>query len=540
MKKTVSRVAQKLLDGQGLTAIDSAFTANRPSMIEWDKTIWLASYIVVFAGLSVFGAHRLKVIYHYWKHRAEPPMPLREFDKLPMVTVQLPIFNEADVVVRLLDAVSKLDYPRDKMQIQVLDDSTDDTAELSERLTNDLKARGFDAEFRHRTDRTGYKAGALDAAMATAKGEFICIFDADFVPMPDMFQKMIHHFTDEKVGMVQARWGHINKDFSLLTRLQALFLDGHLVLEQTARSRQGEFLNFNGTAGIWRRSTIEDAGGWQHDTLTEDLDLSYRAQLAGWRFIYLTDVVVPAELPPDMDGFKSQQHRWTKGSIQVCKKVLPTVWRSDIPLALKFEATAHLTSNFAYLLLLGVLILMYPANFVMGSSWLKVLLIDVPVFLFASLSVIIFYLVAQGAQTPRGWLKAIPYLPLLLALGVGMSINNGKAVLEALFNHQSEFVRTPKYGVQTKSQATGRRFRYASAKSLCLYIEVALTLYFGWLTAMAAGRGQWGSIPFLMMFFVGFAYVAGGSIVKRLNLGAVHTADSGDASSGSGPVLATN
>lgn len=531
--------AQMLLDGQSVKAIDSPLTAKWPSMIEWDKTIWLASYIVVFAGLSVFGAHRLKVLYHYWKHRQDPPRPERQFSELPVVTVQLPIFNEANVVVRLLDAVSRLDYPKDKLQIQVLDDSTDDTAELSERLTNDLKARGFDAEFRHRTDRTGFKAGALDEAMPTARGEFICIFDADFVPMPDMFRKMIHHFTDETVGMVQARWGHLNKDFSLLTRLQALFLDGHLVLEQTARSRQGEFLNFNGTAGIWRKSAIVAAGGWQHDTLTEDLDLSYRAQLGGWRFVYLTDVVVPAELPPDMDGFKSQQHRWTKGSIQVCKKVLGDVWRSDIPLSLKVEATAHLTSNFAYLLLLGVLILMYPANFIMGSSWLKVLLIDVPVFLFASLSVIIFYLVAQGAQAPRGWLKAIPYLPLLLALGVGMSINNGKAVLEALFNHQSDFVRTPKYGVATKSQATGKRFRYTSAKSLCLYIEVALALYFGWLTAMAAGRGQWGSIPFLLMFFVGFAYVAGGSIVKRLNLSGVSSSDTDTQPPGAqGPALA--
>ncbi|MBX7207444.1 MAG: glycosyltransferase family 2 protein [Verrucomicrobiaceae bacterium] len=506
-------------------------------MIEWDKTIWLTSYVLVFAGLSAFGAHRLKVLFHFWKHRDDPPEPRRRFEVLPRVTVQLPIFNEADVVVRLLDAVSRLDYPRELLQIQVLDDSTDDTAALSARLTDNLKARGYDAEFRHRTDRTGFKAGALDAAMPSAKGDFICIFDADFVPMPDMLQKMIHHFTDEKVGMVQARWGHINKNFSLLTRLQALFLDGHLVLEQTARSRQGEFLNFNGTAGIWRRATIEDAGGWQHDTLTEDLDLSYRAQLAGWRFIYLTDVVVPAELPPDMDGFKSQQHRWTKGSIQVCKKVLPAVWRSDIPLALKFEATAHLTSNFAYLLLLGVVILMYPANFVMGSSWLKVLLIDVPVFLFASLSVIIFYLVAQGAQTKRGWLKTIPYLPLLLALGVGMSINNGKAVLEALFNHQSDFIRTPKYGVQTKAQAAGKRFRYASAKSLCLYIEVALAVYFGWLTSMAAVRHQWGSIPFLAMFFIGFAYVAGGSLLKRLNLSAVPVS-AGGADDGTGPALA--
>lgn len=485
-------------------------------MLPWDNTIWLASYLLVFAGLSVFGAHRIKVLCQYWWHRGNPPVPPGRFDELPVVTVQLPIFNEADVVVRLLDAVSRLDYPRDRLQIQVLDDSTDDTADMSARLTADLRARGFDAEFRHRTNRTGFKAGALDEAMATAKGEFICIFDADFVPPPDLLQKMIHHFTDKSVGMVQARWGHLNRDFSLLTRLQALFLDGHLVLEQTARSRQGEFLNFNGTAGIWRREAIVQSGGWQHDTLTEDLDLSYRAQLNGWRFVYLKDVVVPAELPPDMDGFKSQQHRWTKGSIQVCKKLLKDVWLSDTSLPLKLEATAHLTSNFAYLLLIGVLILMYPASFVIETSWAKALLVDVPVFVFATLSVITFYTVAQGAQTRLGWLKAIPYIPLLLALGVGMSINNGKAVLEALLNWQSDFVRTPKYGVSARSQVAGRKFRYANPRSVTLYIEIALALYFGWLTWLAVSRGQWISVPFLLMFVFGFAFVAAGSISKRL------------------------
>jgi hypothetical protein len=321
--------------------------------------------------------------------------------------------------------------------------------------------------------------------------------------------------------MLQARWGHLNKEFSLLTRLQALFLDGHLVLEQTARSRHGEFLNFNGTAGIWRRSAITESGGWQHDTLTEDLDLSYRAQLKGWKFIYLKDVVVPAELPPDMDGFKSQQHRWTKGSIQVCKKILGDVWRSDIPLGLKLEATAHLTSNFAYLLTLCTLVLMYPANFVMGSSWHKAVFVDVPVFFFASLSVVAFYITAQGAQSRFGWLKALPYVPMLLALGIGMSINNGKAVLEALLNQSSEFVRTPKYGIETKAQAVQQRSSYKAGKSIALWIEVTLTGYFAWMIALAADRGQWGSIPFLLLFFCGFGYVAAGSLMKRFSMSAL-------------------
>lgn len=489
-------------------------------MPAWDQLFWFTSYILVFAALSAFGAHRIKVLYHYWKHRHDVPIPLSEFAELPVVTIQLPIFNELHVVEKLLSTVSALDYPRDRLQIQVLDDSTDETAAHAEKLAAELKAQGHDIEYRHRTNRHGFKAGALDEAMASAKGEFICIFDADFQPAPDYLQKVIHHFTDAKVGMVQARWGHLNKNFSLLTRLQAMFLDGHLVLEQTARSRHGEFLNFNGTAGIWRRQAISDGGGWQHDTLTEDLDLSYRAQLKGWKFIYLKDIVVPAELPPDMDGFKSQQHRWTKGSIQVCKKILGDIWRSPIPLRLKIEATAHLTSNFAYLCTLCTLVLMYPANFVMGSSWHKAVFVDIPVFFFASLSVVVFYLTAQGAQTQSrfGWLKSLPYIPVLLALGIGMSINNGKAVLEALLNKTSDFVRTPKYGVENKEQAMLQKPKYKAGKSIALWIEVALTGYFGWMILLAGQRGQWASIPFLLLFFGGFGYVAFGSLLKRFSM----------------------
>ncbi len=489
-------------------------------MPDWERIIWMTCYVLVFAGLSVFGAHRIKVLYLYWKHRPDEPRPTSEFPELPRLTVQLPIFNELNVVERLLKAVVALDYPADKLQIQVLDDSTDETAAFTEKLCAEIAATGRDIEFRHRTNRHGFKAGALDEAMPTATGEFIVIFDADFLPAPDMLRKMIHHFTDERVGLVQARWGHINKNFSLLTKLQAMFLDGHLVLEQTARSRHGEFLNFNGTAGIWRRKAITESGGWQHDTLTEDLDLSYRAQLRGWRFIYLKDVVVPAELPPDMDSFKSQQHRWTKGSIQVCKKIFTDVWDSEESLPIKLEATAHLGSNFAYLLTLCTLVLMYPANFMFGNSWVKAVLVDIPVFLFASLSVIVFYLTAQGAQTKGGWWKTLPYLPLLLALGIGMSINNGKAVLEALLGQESDFVRTPKYGVETQSQIRQQKPKYAAGKSLVLWIEVALALYFLGMMVMAVVRHQWASLPFLGLFFFGFAYVAGGSLAKRLNMGA--------------------
>ncbi|MEY4484360.1 MAG: hypothetical protein RL693_1812 [Verrucomicrobiota bacterium] len=484
------------------------------SMTSWNMTLWYGCYVAVFLGLSIFGAHRLRILWLYGKHRKDTPQPMGLFTELPVVTVQLPVFNEVLVVNQLLDAVSKLEYPREKLQIQILDDSTDDTCLVCEEGAERLRAEGFDIMYLHRDNRVGFKAGALEEAMPHAKGEFLLIFDADFVPQPDLLQKMIHHFTDEKVGLVQARWGHINKNDSLLTRLQAMMLDGHLVLEQTARSRSGHFFNFNGTAGIWRKRSILEAGGWEHDTLTEDMDLSYRAQMKGWRFVYLTDVVVPAELPPDMDGFKSQQHRWTKGSIQVAKKILGTIWRSDESFGIKIESTAHLTANFAYLLMFGVLVLMYPANFMFENSWQKAVFLDLPVFLFASLSVIIFYLVAQGAQRPWGWLKALPYLPLLLALGIGMSINNGKAVLEALFNQQSDFVRTPKYGQQS---TVHKRSRYKAARSITFWIEVMLAVYFTFLLVMALWKGQWASVPFLAMFQFGFLYVVFGSVSKWMS-----------------------
>lgn len=488
-------------------------------MIEWEKFLWFTSYIIVSAGLSAFGAHKVKVLYTYWKHRKQPPVPLGRFEELPFVTVQLPIFNEADVVGQLVQAVSALDYPRDRLQIQILDDSTDDTALICRRHAEELQQRGFDAEYRHRTDRTGFKAGALDAAMATVKGEFICIFDADFQPAPDYLQKTVHFFTDPQVGIVQARWIHSNLRFSLLTRLQGILLDGHLMMEQTSRSRQGEFCNFNGTAGLWRRRAIDEAGGWKHDTLTEDLDLSYRSQLLGWKFVYLNDVVVPSELPPDMDGFKSQQHRWTKGSVQVCKKMLGKVWRSEEPFMKKLEATAHLTANFANLLTLCTLVLLYPVEFLPSNSWQKAVFVDLPVFFFATVAVIAFYLTAQGAQSRWGWLKAVPLIPFFMALGIGMSINNGKAVIEALLGQESEFVRTPKYGVNTRAQASRKSFRYKAGKSLCLWIELGLAGYFGHLVWLAVERGQWGSLPFLALFLSGFLYVSMSSLMKRFSMG---------------------
>ncbi|HXM74704.1 MAG TPA: glycosyltransferase, partial [Chthoniobacterales bacterium] len=410
-------------------------------------------------------------------------------------------------VERLLRSVSEIDYPKDKLQIQVLDDSTDDTRELTQICVAELQGRGFNVELIHRTDRTGFKAGALETGLASAQSEFVCILDADFVPQPELLKRTIHFFTDPKVGMIQTRWGHLNRGYSLLTRVQAMFLDGHLLLEQTARSRSGRFFNFNGTAGLWRRSCIEEAGGWQHDTLCEDLDLSYRAQLAGWKFIFLPDVVTPAELPVDMNGFKSQQHRWTKGSIQTCKKLLPRIWRSQLPLPIKVEATGHLASNFAYLLLACLCVLLHPSTGGPQGGWLRMLLIDVPIFLTASVSVAAFYICAQRELHPRTWLKEILLLPCLLALGIGLSLNNARAVLEAIFNHHSDFTRTPKYGIERKSQPW-RSCRYRPLKSLLPVAEMAFAIYFSYFVWFAVVHRQFISVPFLLMFQGGFFYVS--------------------------------
>jgi cellulose synthase/poly-beta-1,6-N-acetylglucosamine synthase-like glycosyltransferase len=469
--------------------------------------IWTICYMSVLIGLSAYGIHRYVIIYLFLKHRKQAAVPARHFEELPKVTMQLPIFNEVYVVERLLRSVSEIDYPKELLQIQVLDDSTDDTRQLTSSCVAELQSRGFNVELIHRTDRTGFKAGALETGLASAESDFVCILDADFVPQPDLLRRTIHFFTDPKVGMIQTRWGHLNRGYSLLTRVQAMFLDGHLLLEQTARSRSGRFFNFNGTAGLWRRSCIDEAGGWQHDTLTEDLDLSYRAQLAGWKFIFLPDVITPAELPVDMNGFKSQQHRWTKGSVQTCKKLLPTIWRSRLPLTIKIEATAHLTSNFAYLLLACLCVLLHPSSGGPQPGWLRTLLLDAPIFMTASVSVAVFYICAQRELHPRTWMKEILLLPALLALGVGLSLNNARAVLEAVFNHKSDFARTPKYGIERKAQAW-RTCKYMPLKSLLPIAEMAFALYFSYFVWFAIQHGQFFSLPFLIMFQAGFLYVS--------------------------------
>jgi cellulose synthase/poly-beta-1,6-N-acetylglucosamine synthase-like glycosyltransferase len=480
--------------------------------------LWTICYSLVVLGLSAYGIHRYSIIYLYFKNRHRKPVVISEFDVLPLVTVQLPIYNEIYVVERLLKAISKFDYPKDRFEIQVLDDSTDETRELTERTAAELRERGFDAVVLHRENRVGFKAGALDNGYNKAKGEFFLILDADFVPPPNILKDCIHHFSDPKVGMIQTRWGHINRSYSWLTRAQAILLDGHLVLEQTARSRTGRFFNFNGTAGLWRKRCIGEAGGWQHDTLTEDLDLSYRAQLRGWKFVFLADIVTPAELPVDIDGFKSQQHRWTKGSIQTCKKVLPRIWRSKLPLFIKIEATAHLTANFAYLLLAFLCVLLHPSSSGAGAAAaggiIRMFLIDLPIFVATTISTAVFYLCAQRELHPKDWKREIWFFPFVLALGIGVSINNARGVLEAIFNRRSDFCRTPKYGIE-KAKQQWKQNRYSAVRTVIPLVEFIFAVYFTYFVFHAFQNREFLSLPFLMLFQTGFAYVAFCSVWQR-------------------------
>jgi cellulose synthase/poly-beta-1,6-N-acetylglucosamine synthase-like glycosyltransferase len=481
--------------------------------LTFGSPLWNFCYLAVLIGLTGYGLHRCCIITLFLKHRKNSPQPASHFKELPQVTIQLPLYNEACVAGRLIRSVGALDYPADKLTIQVLDDSTDETADVVAQAVKELQAKGIAISHIRRGNRQGFKAGALAHGMDLGTAELIFILDADFIPAPDVLLQTIHYFTDPGLGLVQMRWGHLNRKQSLLTRLQAMFLDGHLLLEQTARCHSGRFFNFNGTAGIWRRSAIEEAGGWHADTLTEDLDLSYRAQLKGWRFLFLPDLVIPAELPEEMNGFKTQQKRWTKGSIQTCLKILPKVWMAPVPLLIKLESTAHLTSNFGYLLLVFMCVLTLPHALGPKQGALYSLLVDLPIFLATTVSIAVFYIVAQRHLNPTGWKRDLLLLPMLLALATGMSINNSIGVLEALFRQSSEFTRTPKSGSAAGITAAKKSSsRYSAVRSLLPAIELLFALYFAYCTWNATVHRQWMSIPFLLMFLAGFLYVAWNSM----------------------------
>ena len=465
----------------------------------------LIPYFIVLVLLAGYGMHRYVLVYLYYKNKENRTTePAACFEELPRVTVQLPIFNEQYVVERLLESICKLTYPRERLDIQVLDDSTDETVEVARNLVERYAALGNPISYYHRTNRDGFKAGALAEGLKTAKGEFIAIFDADFTPPEDFLLRTIHYFTDPKIGMVQTRWTHINRNYSFLTQVEAILLDGHFVLEHSGRARSGVFFNFNGTAGVWRREAIDQAGGWQHDTLTEDTDLSYRAQLKGWKFIYLQDVECPAELPVEMTAFKTQQARWAKGLIQTGKKILPRVLRSDAPLHTKIEAWYHLTANLSYPLMIVLSVLILPAMIIrFYQGWFQMLFIDVPLFLASTFSISSFYLVSQRELFPKAWPRALLYLPLLMALGVGLTITNTKAVIEALIGKQSAFARTPKYHVESKADKVGAT-KYRRRLGWVPWLELLIGTYFALTVFYAFENENYVTIPFLLLFVFGY------------------------------------
>ncbi len=460
------------------------------------------AYLATLALLALYGLHRLWLVVRFRWDRGAKPDAACEADGLPAVTVQLPIYNERTVAARLIRAAGELDYPPERLEIQVLDDSTDETRAIADREVAALVRRGVDARVVRRPDRHGFKAGALDYGLRSAKGELICIFDADFMPRSGFLREVVARFDDPRVGMVQARWEHHNREDSALTRAQSILLDGHFVIEHKVRADNGLYFNFNGTAGVWRRETIADSGGWQHDTLTEDLDLSYRAQLRGWRFVYASLVTAPAEVPADIASFKSQQHRWAKGSVQVARKLLGPILRADVPLKVKLEALAHLTGNTGYPLVLLLALLLPLSVYVHErfAGWGHLVF-----FLLCTFSVVLFYETSQRALGRPGWSR-LRDIPAAISLGIGMCVSQTRAVFEGLFRETGAFVRTPKRG-----DAPAKK-RYRAALHGVPGIEIAFAAWFAWAIAMAVQRNLWGTLPFLVLFFSGFAWVGGLSL----------------------------
>jgi cellulose synthase/poly-beta-1,6-N-acetylglucosamine synthase-like glycosyltransferase len=479
-----------------------------------------AILIVYFLSLSIlfaFGLHGLVMIYYYHKTLSYAPPAVPTQQDLPLVTIQLPLYNEVYVIERLVNAVCAMEYPIDKLEIQVLDDSTDETVEVSRRLVAEYSAKGFDIKHIHRTDRSGYKAGALKAGLEKARGEFVAIFDADFVPKSDFLMQTVPHFQRTEVGMVQTRWEHLNEDYSFLTRAQALALDGHFVIEQQVRNKAGFFINFNGTAGIWRKSCIEDAGNWHSDTLAEDLDLSYRAQLRGWKFVFLNDVTSPAELPADINGLKTQQFRWTKGAVETAKKLLPQVWKSTLSLKVKLECTVHLTSNIVFPFILLVAMLNVPLvvikNTVEGYDSIFTLM---GIFVLASVSTFMFYLYAQKA-IHLDWRRRLMLFPVFMAGSMGFAVNNTKAVFEAIFGKKSAFQRTPKYRIVSNNDDWKKKKYVQKKVGGAVIAELLFTAYFVAGITISLFYLEIAAIPFQLMFLAGFGTVGALSLRHALN-----------------------
>ncbi|MBK9333162.1 MAG: glycosyltransferase [Ignavibacteria bacterium] len=476
------------------------------------ESLILAAYIISLSILFFFGSHGFNMVYYYFKTFNKRTVDLEEsefhMDEYPVVTVQIPLYNEQYVITRLIDSVLRMDYPKDKLEVQILDDSTDETTQIIKDHIKKYEEMGFDIKHIHRTNREGYKAGALKVGLETARGEFVAVFDADFIPRKKFLKRTIPYFyKEEKLGLVQTRWEHLNREFSLMTKTQAVALDGHFVIEQAVRNRAGFFINFNGTGGVWRKECIFDAGNWEADTLTEDLDLSYRAQMKGWKFRYLVNFTSPAELPSDIGALKSQQFRWTKGAIETAKKVYPKVLRSDMPFKLKFQSFIHLYSNLAYPFILMAALLNLPVMLIKLTDEYDSVFKFMSLFIFAFISSFIFYLYSQKDVYPD-WQKRIIYFPVFLAGSMGFSVNNTKAVFEGLLDKKSEFVRTPKYQIMNKKDSWEGK-KYVNKKlSFTTYIEALLAVYCFAGVIIAIATAQVAAIPFQMMFCGGFSLIS--------------------------------
>ncbi|MFZ1517212.1 MAG: cellulose synthase family protein [Ignavibacteriaceae bacterium] len=475
------------------------------------EQVVLIGYFVSLSILFVFGLHGFVMMYYHRKYGHKNPVPDADFKSDKHVTIQLPLYNEMYVIERLIDSVCEIDYPKDKMEIQVLDDSTDETTSIVAKAVEAKQKLGFDISHVRRGTREGYKAGALKEGMKIAKGEFIAIFDADFIPQKEFLKKTLSYFTDDKVGMVQSRWEHLNGDYSIITKAQALALDGHFVIEQTVRNKSGFFINFNGTGGVWRKKCIEDAGNWHADTLTEDLDLSYRAQLIGWRFVFLKDFTSPAELPSEINALKAQQFRWTKGAVETAKKILPLVWKSKVPMRVKLQSTFHLTNNLVFPFILLAAILNVPLIFVKNSGAHEIYFAIMSLFVLAFVSSFLFYMYSQK-DIRTDWRKRIVLFPLFMAGSMGLAVNNSRAVFEGLMNRKSEFVRTPKFK-QESDKDTFVGNKYLNKKlGLAVFVEAVLAVYCFIGVLSSIYFMELASIPFQVLFTLGFSFIAYTSI----------------------------
>jgi cellulose synthase/poly-beta-1,6-N-acetylglucosamine synthase-like glycosyltransferase len=474
---------------------------------------------LTLTGFGVYGLHRLHLVALALRHRDRRPVarPLEDFE-LPSVTVQLPVYNEVFVVERLIRSAAALDYPRDRFEIQVLDDSTDETREIADRCVAEIAVTGLNIRAIRRETREGFKAGALAHGLASATGAFIAIFDADFVPPTDFLLRVMPHFANHQVGMVQCRWGFLNEDESLLTQVQALSLKAHFGIEHLARARSGRFFNFNGTAGVWRKRAIEKVGGWQGDTLTEDLDLSYRAQLAGWRFEYLDDVECPSELPPTVKAYKAQQFRWMKGMAQVARKLLPEILRAPLPLRVKIEAFFHLMAPLTYTVALASFLLLLPLLLTTAASGHDPLRVFYSSTLGITMIIVgAYHLVAEaGARRRSGFVRRFL---ALVALGIGNSLNSTRAVAEGLLGHASPFMRTPKYGAKLAAfvgaPGTSRRFVYQLRMEGLLVAEALLAVYAA-ATLVASLYYARSTTPWALLFLAGCLFILTAQIRETL------------------------